>query len=75
MFKRAEAEARKEFSLKENMELGTVASVSQQIVAGINYKITYNTPAGQYNVVVFAQPWTDTFKVTHIEKVNTPHGN
>lgn len=75
MFKRAEAEARKEFALKENIELGNIVAVSQQVVAGMNFKMTFNTAAGNYAVTVFAQPWTDTYKVTHIEKVSKPAGN
>jgi len=46
MFKQAEAEARKEFSLKENAELGHIIGVKEQIVAGINYKITFASPIG-----------------------------
>jgi hypothetical protein len=46
MFKQAEAEARKEFSMKENAELGHVIAVKEQIVAGVNYKITFASPIG-----------------------------
>lgn len=68
MFKKAEMEARKEFAQKENIELGRVVAVKEQVVAGMNYKMTFATPAGNYDVTVFVQPWTNTIKVTNIEK-------
>jgi hypothetical protein len=68
MFKKAEMEARKEFSQKNDIELGRIVGVKEQVVAGMNYKITFATPAGNYDVTVFVQPWTNTVKVTNIEK-------
>lgn len=74
LFQRSVSEARKEFEQKENMKLGDVTAVKQQIVSGINFKITFASPNGPYDIVVYAQPWTDTYKVTHVEKHNTPSG-
>jgi hypothetical protein len=48
--------------------LGSVIAVQQQMVAGINYKITFDSPEGKFDVVVFCQPWTNSIKVLDIKK-------
>lgn len=73
MFKMAENAARKEFSEKQNVELGSVVAVKEQVVAGMNYKMTFNSPVGEYDVTVFVQPWTNTYRVTHIERAHSPN--
>ncbi len=62
-FSRAQTMAREAYRSESNGELGTLISVSQQVVAGINYKMVFQTENGDYEVVVFCQPWTDTFRV------------
>ena len=37
-----------------------------QVVNGINYNFNFDTTSGLYEVKVFCQPWTKTFKVTSI---------
>lgn len=68
IYKSAEARAREVFQEKNNANLGAVVAVQQQMVAGINYKITFESPEGRYDVVVFTQPWTNTIKVLDIQK-------
>ena len=68
MYKVAEAKAREVFEERHNSNLGTVVAVQQQIVSGINYKITFESPEGDYDVVVYCQPWTNTIKVLDIQK-------
>lgn len=75
MFQKAESEARHEFASKENIELGRIVGVKEQVVAGMNYKITFASPAGNYDVTVFVQPWNNTIKVTNIEKSLAPKSN
>lgn len=68
MYKAAESKAREVFQEKHNSNLGTVVAVQQQIVSGVNYKITFESPEGTYDVVVYCQPWTNTVKVIDIQK-------
>ena len=68
LYKSAEAKAREVFEEQHNSALGDVISVEQQIVSGINYKITFQSPEGVYDVVVYSQPWTQTIKVIDIQK-------
>jgi hypothetical protein len=41
-----------------------VTDAQQQVVSGINYKITYDSPLGEYLAIVYEQPWTNTTKVS-----------
>lgn len=68
IYQAAEARAREVFQEKNNANLGAVVAVQQQMVAGINYRITFESPEGRYDVVVFTQPWTNTIKVLDIQK-------
>lgn len=68
IYKSAEAKAREVFQEKNNSNLGSVIAVQQQIVSGINYKITFESSDGSYDVVVYCQPWTNTVKVLDIQK-------
>lgn len=55
--------AREAYRAENNGELGNLISVSQQVVSGINYKMVFQTENGEYEVVVYCQPWTNTFQV------------
>lgn len=68
VYQAAETKAREVFQEKHNANLGTVVAVQQQMVAGINYKITFESVEGTYDIVVFTQPWTNTIKVIDIQK-------
>lgn len=68
IYRTAEQEARQVFSEKHNSQLGAVVAVQQQVVAGINYKITFESPEGLVDVTVFTQPWTNTVKVIDIQE-------
>lgn len=69
MFSKVDKTARDAYHAKTNGELGNLISVAQQVVAGINYKLTYQTENGQYEVTVFAQPWTETYQATEMKPV------
>ena len=61
-FNRAETMAREAFRSERNEELGQLIRVREQVVAGVNYKMVFETESGeQFEVVVFCQPWTETF--------------
>jgi len=53
--------ARQGFSAEENGTLGKLVSVQTQVVAGMNYKMTFDSSLGQYQITVFCQPWTNTY--------------
>ena len=53
--------ARDEFRSRNNGELGNVIEVYEQVVAGLNYKMIFQTENGNYEVVVWAQPWNDKY--------------
>ncbi len=40
---------------------------TQQVVAGLNYKMVFTSPKGFVEVVVFDQPWTNTLEVKSIQ--------
>lgn len=70
MLSRAEQEARTAFREKHNGgELGNMIELYEQVVAGINYKMIFQTENGNYEVLVFAQPWTETYKVLEMSPV------
>ena len=48
IFSKAETTARDAFRSQNNGELGNLISVSQQVVAGINYKMVFATENGEY---------------------------
>lgn len=52
----------------DTIVLVSIASVSQQVVSGINYRlvlnITRNGTAEQANAEVYSQPWTSTTRLT-----------
>lgn len=72
MLTKAEQVARDYYRAQNNGELGALVELYEQVVAGINYKMIFQTETGQYEATVFAQPWTETYKVTsmkpHTEK-------
>jgi hypothetical protein len=69
VFGKAEKLARETYKVKNNDELGCLKSVSKQPVAGINYKMVFESPNGDYEIVVFTQKWTDTYLVLSIKPV------
>jgi hypothetical protein len=54
-FSRAEKLAREACKGINSDELGKLKSVSKQIVAGVNYKMVFETQDGKCEVVVFTQ--------------------
>jgi hypothetical protein len=55
---------------KEELQDAEAVSVSTQIVAGVNYKIIYEAPAGKwYEAIVFRQSWTSTTQLTSFKEV------
>jgi hypothetical protein len=46
-------------------------ALQTQVVAGVNYKMTFETEKGDYEIIVFCQPWTETYEVTSIKQVST----
>jgi hypothetical protein len=69
-FGKAEELARETYKAKNNDELGLLKSVSKQTVAGNNYKMVFETQHGEYEIVVFVQQWTNTYRVLSIKPVN-----
>lgn len=57
------------YAERNSGSLGQLVKVYQQVVAGMNYKLIFETNAGQVEVDVFAQPWTETYDVTNIQPV------
>ena len=68
-FVRSEEAARKHFAEQNSESLGQLVKVYQQVVAGMNYKMVFETNSGQVEIDVFAQPWTETYQVTGVQKV------
>ena len=66
---KVEKAARDAYRAKNNGELGNLIKVSEQVVAGINYKMVFQTENGDYEVVVFNQPWTQTIQVTEMKPI------
>ena len=56
------------FEAEHNENISKVLSIAAQIVAGINYKIDFETPSTIYEGVVFFQPWTNTIEVLSIQR-------
>lgn len=46
--------------------MGELKEVWTQIVAGVNYKMVFESPNGDYQIIVFAQPWTETYEITSV---------
>lgn len=66
-----EQTAREDYAKKNNgKNLGQLLSVSQQVVAGINYKCNFASDSGEVEVVVFRQAWTETTQVTSISFIS-----
>ena len=38
--------------------MGRLLGVSEQVVAGVNYKMRFATKDGEYEVIVWVQPWS-----------------
>lgn len=57
-FHKAEKEARSHYLSYNGASLGQVINVETQVVAGINYKITFETRSGPTEIIVWVQPWT-----------------
>ncbi len=68
-FIKSEEAARKKFADEHHENLGQLVKVYQQVVAGMNYKMVFETASGQVEIDVFSQPWTETYDVTAIQKV------
>lgn len=71
MFIKALEVARQGFESQENAVLGRLVGVQTQVVAGMNYKMTFNSSVGEYQIVVFCQPWTNTYKITSITPITS----
>lgn len=68
MFVRAYALAKKTYESQYNEPLGKLISVSEQVVSGVNLKFVFeNSTGGQNEIIVYVQPWTDTYQVTSIK--------
>ena len=67
-FLKSEEAARKAFAEKHTETLGQLVKVYQQVVAGMNYKMVFETNSGQVEVDVFSQPWTETYEVIGIQR-------
>lgn len=62
-----EAFARGEFAKSNaNVQLGELVDVKRQVVAGMNYKMKFQTETGFVEITVFDQPWTSTRTVTDV---------
>lgn len=60
--------ARSEFAKRNSeVKLGNLIKVERQLVAGFNYKMTFETESGNIQITVFDQSWTSTRKITSIE--------
>lgn len=68
-FIKSEEAARKKFAEEHSENLGQLVKVYQQVVAGMNYKMIFETNSGQVEIDVFAQPWTETYQVTSVNRV------
>lgn len=66
-FIRSEEAARKAYQEAHKAVLGQLWKVYQQIVAGINYRMIFETSNGLVEVTVFCQPWTNTYEITNIQ--------
>lgn len=55
-----EAFARAEFSKTNGGELGELVDVRRQLVAGLNYKLTFESESEVVVMTVFDQSWTQT---------------
>lgn len=62
-FANVEKLARETYRSENNGELGALLSVAQQVVSGINYKMIFQTENGQEEVIVYSQPWSNTYRV------------
>jgi hypothetical protein len=59
--------ARKEFEKTNGGKLGDLVKVQTQVVAGINYLLTFESETEVVVMKVFDQSWTQTRKVTSVE--------
>ncbi len=66
-FVRSEEHARKAYQEAHHATLGQLWKVYEQVVAGVNYRMVFESGNGLIEVTVFCQPWTDTFEVTSIQ--------
>lgn len=66
-FVRSEELARKAYQETRHGNLGQLHKVYQQVVAGVNYKMVFETSEGLMEVTVFCQPWTNTYEILSIE--------
>jgi len=73
--RRIEKFAREQYSASNNGEkLGALVDISKQIVAGLNYSLTFDTSNGDtVTLIVFDQVWTQTTKVISVTR--TPKQN
>lgn len=63
----SEMKARESFRDKHKFELGNLKEVSTQVVAGVNYKMVFESSKGDYEMIVFSQPWTETYELTSVQ--------
>lgn len=59
---------RNAFELEHNGEISKLVSISTQVVAGVNYKIVFESDETTYEAVVYSQPWTQTVEVLYIKE-------
>lgn len=70
---RSEEVARKFYKDTRHGNLGQLHKVYQQVVAGVNYRMVFETSEGLMEITVFCQPWTNTFDVISIEPFVIQH--
>lgn len=66
-FVRSQDLARKVYKDTRHGVLGQLVKVYQQVVAGVNYRMVFETSEGLIEITVFAQPWTETYEVLGME--------
>jgi hypothetical protein len=69
VFQKALNLARQTYNSQNKDKLGKLLSVSEQLVAGYNYKMTFETLKGREEIIVFAQSWTNTYQVISMRPI------
>lgn len=54
---------------KPELRTARIVRVESQVVAGTNWRITYQTRTVRYEVVVFDQSWTRTRRITSFRRL------
>lgn len=62
MFVEAEKFVRQKYP--RELANAVLRQATEQVVAGKNFRMIFDSPTGQYEAVVWNQPWTKTLEVT-----------